>query len=504
MTYRQGFFIAYILLILASGAISYALNTHWHWFISGPILLIASLDMFQTSHSIRRNFPIIGNLRYLLEMVRPEIMQYFVETDTEGRPLNRIIRSMVYQRAKNVNDTSPFGTQLNVYEEGYEWLNHSMYPTNYQELDHDPRVLIGGTNCKKPYRSSLLNVSAMSFGSLSKNAILALNQGAKAGKFAHNTGEGGISDYHLKGGGDLIWQIGTGYFGCRTNDGLFNEKAFEEKAHLDQVKMIEVKISQGAKPGHGGILPGRKNTPEIAKIRGVEPYTDVLSPAFHRAFSGPEGLLNFIEKLRTLSGGKPVGFKICLGRKDEFNQICEAMKTTNIKPDFISIDGGEGGTGAAPVEFSNSLGTPMLDALAYAYDTLVQYGLKDEISLLASGKIISSFDIARTLAVGADACYSARAMMLALGCIQALKCNTNTCPVGVATQHPALTKGLHVPDKTERVTQYHRNTIHSFIEMLGAVGLTRPQQLSRDDIYRRVSNDKVLRYSQIYPYHRLG
>src|SRR5690606_26253153 len=353
---------------------------------------------------------------------------------------------MVYQRAKNVIDTVPFGTQMDVYEPGYEWMNHSMYAGRVK-VDEDPRVMIGGEHCTQPYSSSLLNISAMSFGSWSRNAVLALNKGAKMGGFAHNTGEGGISPYHLEPGGDLIWQIGAGYFGCRDEKGRFNPELFAKNSQIPNVKMIELKISQGAKPGHGGILPARKNTEEIAKIRHVKPHTEVDSPPSHSEFKDPEGLLRLIHEMRELSGGKPVGFKLCIGRKEEFISICEAMVKTGLKPDFITIDGGEGGTGAAPVEFSNSLGMPMLDGLAFAIDTLKGYGLKEDIKVMSSGKIMSSFHIARALAIGADLCKSARAMMLAVGFIQALKCNVNTCPTGVATQDPELMKGLDVEDK---------------------------------------------------------
>lgn len=454
--------------------------------------------MTQKKHAIRRNFPVIGNFRYMLESIRPEIMQYFVETDTEGKPIDRLMRSMVYRRAKNVIDTVPFGTQLDVYEAGYEWLNHSMYAGKIQHAD-DPRVKIGGADCKQPYLASLLNISAMSFGSLSENAVLAMNKGAKMGNFAHNTGEGGISPYHLKPGGDLIWQIGTGYFGCRAADGGFDEKKYIERATLPNVKMIELKISQGAKPGHGGILPANKNTPEIAAIRAVEPYTTVDSPPSHSAFSDAEGMLHFIKKLRDLSGGKPVGFKLCIGIKEEFIDICEAIIKTGIKPDFIVIDGGEGGTGAAPVEFSNSLGMPLLDGLAFAVDTLRGYNLKKDIRVIASGKIISSFHIARVMAIGADLVYSARAMMMAVGCIQALQCNTNTCPVGVATQDRDLMKGLDVEDKAVRMYNFHKKTMHILSELISATGVKSHRDFNRTHVNLRVDNTRIMSYDQLYP-----
>jgi glutamate synthase domain-containing protein 2 len=471
----------------------------WSLLVVGPLTLIGLLDVSQKKHAILRNFPIIGHFRYILEKFRPEIMQYFVETDTEGKPIDRLHRSLIYRRAKKVNDTTPFGTQLDVYKDGYEWMEHTIYTEEELTIDEDPRVVVGGKNCLKPYAASVLNISAMSYGSLSNNAILALNKGAKIGGFAHNTGEGGISDFHIQSGGDLIWQIGTGYFGCRTEDGNFSPELFKEKAQLDNVKMIEIKISQGAKPGHGGILPAIKNTEEIAKIRHVKPHTDVISPSRHKAFKDSEGLLKFVQQLRELSGGKPIGFKLCIGKEEEFTDICKTMIKTNIKPDFITIDGGEGGTGAAPVEFSNSLGMPLLDALVFAVDNLRGYGLKKEIKVIASGKVLTGFHIARALSLGADMVNSARAMMMALGCIQALQCNTNTCPVGVATQNKSLIKGLDVNDKSVRVANFHKSTIKSFVELLDASGINNPQKLTRKHINKRINMNQALDYSQIYP-----
>lgn len=471
----------------------------WLLVVLLPVNLLGLFDMVQTKHTVMRNFPVFGRGRYVLENLRPKLYQYFIESDTNGRPINRIYRSVVYQRAKKVRDTTPFGTQLDLYEEGYEWLNHSIAAKDAHELDQNPRVEVGNGACQQPYAASLLNVSAMSFGSLSKNAIMALNGGAEIGGFAHNTGEGGISPYHEKHHGDLIYQFGTGYFGCRTADGQFSPEAFAERAASDQVKMIELKLSQGAKPGHGGILPAAKNTPEIAKIRGVEVGTSVLSPPGHTAFSTPLELVAFIAQLRELSGGKPVGFKLCIGSRSEFMAICKAMIETETYPDFIAIDGGEGGTGAAPPEFSNSVGMPFLEGLATAYDILHGFGIKKHIKLFASGKIFTGFHIFRALALGADACYSARAMMLALGCIQALECNKNNCPTGVATQRPELVQGLVVSDKKVRVANFQQETIKNFIELLGAAGLEHPDQIARHHIYRRVSMQKIMRYSELYP-----
>lgn len=493
------YIISFFALILEVVFALYWPSGLWSLILFLPLFLIGMRDVLNKRQTIRRNFPVIGNLRYILEGIRPEIMQYFVETDTEGRPINRINRSLIYQRAKKQTDTTPFGTQSDVYRSGYEWLAHSVYAFSAEEMDHDPRVMIGGKDCKQPYHASILNISAMSYGSLSKNAIRALNGGAKKGNFYHNTGEGAISDYHLEHGGDLCWQIGTGYFGCRTKDGKFNIEMFKENAARPSVKMIEIKISQGAKPGHGGILPAVKNNKEIAKIRGVEPHTTVASPPGHSAFKDAYGLVQFIKTLREASGGKPIGFKLCIGRRGEFKEFCEAMIKTGIKPDFISVDGGEGGTGAAPVEFSNSLGMPLRDGLAFVHDTLVGYGLRKEIKLIASGKILTSFHMIRAMALGADICTSARGMMLALGCIQALECNKNSCPVGVATQNEMLMRGLVVTDKVERVANFHNRTIESFVELLAAAGIKRTDQIERKYINRRVNMTQVKTYEELYP-----
>ena len=464
-----------------------------------PLIYMGVADMMQNRQAIRKNFPLLGRLRYVFEDMRPKIQQYFVESDTDGTPLNRNERSVIYQRAKKQIDTIPFGTQLNVYAEGYEWMTHSVNALDHNKLDHNPRVRVGNKDCKQPYDASILNVSAMSFGSLSPNAIEALNSGAKAGGFAHNTGEGGISPYHLKHGGDLIWQIGTGYFGARDTNGNFSPEAFVKNAQRPQVKMIEIKLSQGAKPGHGGILPAKKNTPEIAAIRGVQAGTTVFSPPYHSAFNTPIGLIQFVKQLRDLSGGKPVGFKLCIGRKSEFLAICKAMVQLNIYPDFITIDGGEGGTGAAPPEFSNFVGMPLLDALAFADDALRGFGIREHIKLDCSGKILTGFHIVRAMALGADFCNSARAMMLALGCIQALECNKNTCPTGVATQDPYFMKGLNITDKAGRVTNYHHNTVASFVELLSCSGLDNPEKINRSHVYRRVFMNMVKTYEEIYP-----
>ncbi len=500
MKVREKFVLISVSVIIIVLWISYYQpSVLWSFLLIGPLIIMGIVDMTQTKHAIRRNFPVIGRMRYLLESIRPEIMQYFVETDTEGRPINRIFRTLVYQRSKKVNDTTPFGTQMDVYKSGYEWMDHSMYVQNTYEKHEKPRVKIGGKDCKKPYNACLLNISAMSFGSLSNNAIMALNKGAKIGGFAHNTGEGGVSPYHLEHGGDLIWQVGTGYFGCRTDEGTFCEDTFQKTAVKDQIKMIEIKLSQGAKPGHGGVLPAIKNTEEIAKIRHIEPNIDVLSPPSHSAFSNAKEMMLFIKKLRELSGGKPVGFKLCVGKKEEFTDICNAMIETGIRPDFITVDGGEGGTGAAPVEFSNSIGMPLREGLVFVHDTLVGYDLKEEIKIIASGKIFSGFHMVRAKALGADLCNSARAMMLSIGCIQARECNINTCPTGVATQNKSLIKGLVVEEKSQRVANYHEETIHSFMEMIAAAGLKNHVEIERKHVNRRIGMHTIAKYDEIYP-----
>lgn len=492
--------------VLLIAAMAYYWSPYFLLLLLAAIPLIATglYDMVQKPHAIARNFPLLGRTRYIAEWIRPKVYQYFVESDTNGRPFNRIDRSIIYQRAKNQLDTTPFGTQLDVYAEGYEFMNHSINALDKKELEQHPRVLVGGKDCKQPYALSVLNVSAMSFGSLSKNAILALNGGAKMGNFAHNTGEGGVSPYHLEPGGDVIYQVGTGYFGCRSEDGGFDPVAFRETVSAPQIKMIELKLSQGAKPGHGGILPAAKNTPEIAAIRKIKPGIDVDSPPFHRAFNTPVGLLQLIAQMRDLSGGRPVGFKLCVGNKHEFVAICKAMLQTGIYPDFITVDGGEGGTGAAPVEFSNFVGMPFREAVAFVHNALLGFGLRSEIRLIASGHIVTGFDIYRALALGADACNCARAMMIALGCIQALECNKNTCPTGVATQKEHLVKGLDVGNKTERVANYHRKTIASFVELMAGAGISAPAQIDRRSISRRVFMNQVRGYDEIYPYISSG
>lgn len=467
--------------------------------VIAPLLYMGFSDLLQTKQSLKRNFPLLGRLRYVFEDLRPKIQQYFVESDTDGSPINRIDRSVIYQRAKKQVDTTPFGTQLNVYSEGYEWMSHSIVPIDFHKVEHHPKVMVGNKDCRQPYEASVLNVSAMSFGSLSANAVEALNAGAKIGGFAHNTGEGGISPHHTKYGGDLIWQIGTGYFGARDEEGRFSDEAFRKNAMRPEVKMIELKISQGAKPGHGGILPGKKNTPEIAAIRGVKAGTTVFSPPFHSAFATPREMMLFIKKMRQLCDGKPVGFKLCIGRKSEFISICKAMVELDVYPDFITVDGGEGGTGAAPPEFSNFVGMPLLDGLAFVDNILRGFNIRHHIKITAAGKILTGFQMVRAIALGADICNSARAMMMAIGCIQALECNKNTCPTGVATQDPHLVIGLVVDDKKVRVANYHKHTVESFVELMAAAGIDNPRKLNRHQISRRIFMNEVKTLEEIYP-----
>jgi len=442
--------------------------------IFAALTVIGILDVRQRSHSILRNYPVIGHMRFLFEGIRPEIRQYLIESDQDEEPFSRDARSLVYQRAKGMEDKRPFGTRMRVYDAGYSWVTHSVEPKHLTNTDF--RVLIGGKDCAQPYNASIYNISAMSFGALSANAILALNTGAKIGGFAHDTGEGGISRYHRAGGGDLIYEVGSGYFGCRNDDGTFNAEKFAKQAGDPQVKMIEVKLSQGAKPGHGGMLPAAKISPEIAEARGVPMGQDCVSPASHSAFSSPLEMMEFLGVLREKSEGKPVGFKLCIGHRREFMCMVKAMLKTGIVPDFIVIDGTEGGTGAAPLEFANHVGMPMIEGVTFVHNTLRGAGLRDQIKLGAAGKIVSAFDIARTLAIGADWCNAARGYMFAIGCIQAQACHTNQCPVGVATQDPLRQRALDPVGKSERVALFHKNTLAALGEMTGAAGLTDPSQ----------------------------
>ena len=476
-------------------------------YILPPLILSALLvglgirDLLQTRHTILRNYPIAGHLRFLLEAIRPEMRQYFFEGDTDGAPFPRDKRAIVYQRAKKELDKRPFGTQFDVYDARYEWLHHSMMPRPAaREL---PRIVIGA-QCARPYSASIFNISAMSFGSLSANAIRALNRGAKLGGFAHDTGEGAVSPYHREFGGDLIWEIGSGYFGCRTLEGEFSPQKFSKTAADPQIKMIEIKLSQGAKPGHGGVLPGEKVTAEIARIRGILEGHDCNSPSSHSAFSNPLELLAFIAALRRFSGGKPVGFKLCVGHPWEFMAIVKAMLQTGTLPDFIVVDGKEGGTGAAPLEFMDHIGMPLRDGLVFVHSVLQGVGLRDRIRIGASGKITSAFDMARTLALGADWCNAARGFMFALGCIQAQQCHTDRCPSGVATQDPLRQRGIVVPAKAERVASFHRETLKALAELVGAAGLAHPNQLRPHHFMHRAAPDRAVTFAELYKFLEPG
>jgi glutamate synthase domain-containing protein 2 len=499
-------FIVFIVIAIA-GAIATALAlfaSPW-WWIAVAVLAVLTLlgwwDLAQRRHSILRNYPVVGHLRFLSEELRPEIRQYFVESDTDGAPFNRDQRSLVYQRAKDVLQENPFGTELALDEIGTEWLAHAV--ASGEPHEDQFRVRVGGPQCKQPYEMSLLNVSAMSFGALSANAVRALNIGARDGEFAHDTGEGGLSTYHQQGG-DLVWEIGSGYFGCRTPDGGFDPERFRETANRPEVKCVSIKLSQGAKAGVGGVLPGAKVTPEIAAARGVPVGQTCISPPSHREFSTPRGLLEFVRRLRDMTDGKPIGFKLCIGSRSEFLGICKAMIETEILPDFIIIDGSEGGTGAGPLEFADHVGMPLTEGLVLAHQALVGSGLRQAIRLGASGKVISGYDIVRRLAQGADYTNSARGMMFALGCIQAQRCHDNTCPVGVTTQDPRRVRGLVVADKSQRVQNYHRNTVASFNRLLAAMGLDTPDQIEPRHLYRRVGPATVQTYAELYDWPEEG
>ena len=475
----------------------------WLTLLIGLVLCaVGYYDLTQTKHAVLRNYPVIGHLRYMLEYIRPEMRQYFVESDKEAAPFSRAQRSLVYQRAKGESDKQPFGTQLDVKAPGFEWINHSMQPSVL--ATHDFRITIGGEQCQQPYSASIFNISALSFGALSANAILALNKGAQQGGFAHDTGEGSISQHHRVHGGDLIWEIGSGYFGCRNNDGTFNESEFADNAKLPQVKMIEIKLSQGAKPGHGGVLPGAKVTAEIAAARGVPQGVDCISPASHSAFSTPVEMMQFIDKLRKLSGGKPTGFKLCIGHAWEWFAMVKAMLQTGITPDFIVVDGAEGGTGAAPLEFADHVGSPLQEGLLLVHNTLKGVRLRDKIKIGCAGKVISAFDIARMMALGADWCNSGRGFMFAVGCIQSQSCHTGTCPTGVTTQDPHRQLALVVPDKAQRVYQYHEATLEALKEMVQAAGLQHPQDITAYHISQRVNDSEVRLLANVVPRVKTG
>jgi glutamate synthase domain-containing protein 2 len=500
---RYSAYLASIVLALSCALAAFYWGSVWLWpcAVFAAFAALGTADLAQTRSTLRRNYPILAHFRYGLESIGPEMRQYFIESDTAETPYSRQQRALVYQRAKAVNDTRPFGTQVDVYGNEYEWINHSVMPSEIVSQDFRIRI---GAEAAQPYDASVFNISAMSFGALSANAIRALNAGAKRGGFYHDTGEGSISPYHRELGGDLVWEIGSGYFGCRDAQGRFSEERFVENARDPQVKMIELKLSQGAKPGHGGVLPAAKVSAEIAATRGVPQGQDCVSPPRHSAFSTPVGLLEFVAKLRELSGGKPAGFKLAIGHPWEWFAIAKAMQDTGIVPDFIVVDGAEGGTGAAPAEFIDHVGVPMHEALMLVHNTLIGLGLRERVKIGAAGRIVSAFDIARTLAMGADWCNAARGFMFALGCIQAHSCHTSRCPTGIATQDPSRWRKLDVPDKAARVHQFHFNTLKAMRELLCAAGLEHPSQLGPEHIIRRVSQSEVRSIAALYRFLEPG
>lgn len=487
-------FVLLLLIMIHHGA--------WMLIFLVPLLLLWVYDITQTKHAILRNFPVLGHIRFFLEFFRPEIQQYFIADDLSERPFDRETRTIIYQRSKNVRDTIPFGTERDIRAVGYEWILHSLRPVPIAHIE--PRITVGGPFCTQPYSASRFNISAMSHGAISANAIMALNEGAKLGNFYHNTGEGGLSEYHLKPGGDITFQIGTAYFGCRDDHGNFDPEVFQQEAARPQVKMIELKLSQGAKPSHGGILPGAKVTAEIAKIRKLKVGVDALSPPAHTAFSTPEEMMFFIQKLRELANGKPVGFKLCLGRKTDFFAICKAMLSTKILPDFITVDGAEGGTGAAPLEYANHVGTPLDEGLNFVHNALTGIGVRDKVRIICSGKVATGFDILTKIALGADMCNAARSFMMSLGCIQSKQCHANTCPTGVATQDKRLMKGIVIKEKKDRVLNYHNLTMHAFLELISAMGISNPSDLQPIHVKRRVTPDLIKTYAEIYDYFEEG
>lgn len=483
-------------LVLLTTCTMAALFLPWVLLVLAPLTLVAIYDFLQGNHTLRRNYPLAARIRWIMEDLRPFFQAYVVEGDLEGRPFSHQERALVYARAKGDLDSHPMGTELNVYSEEYEWLSHSIAPNS--SAPDEWRLPIGGPDCSQPYSSSLLNISAMSFGSLSARAIEALNKGAALGSFAHDTGEGSISRYHRSGGGDLIWELGSGYFGARAKDGSFDPEQFKDQAADDQVKMIEIKLSQGAKPGHGGVLPGGKVTEEIAEARGVPVGETVYSPASHSTFSTPIEMLEWIAELRELAGGKPTGIKLCVGQPHEVMAIGKAMLETRITPDFIVVDGAEGGTGAAPLELSNSVGMPLREGTIWVRNMLVGTGLKDRVKIGTSGKIHSGAQMAKAFALGADWCNAARPFMFALGCVQSMQCHTGHCPTGVATQIAWRQRGLMVEDKAPRVARFQQQTLHSLREITVAMGLDSPWQIEARDMRERVNGVRSDAVSQVY------
>jgi glutamate synthase domain-containing protein 2 len=505
--------LRYMLLSTALGGLAASIVLAWAYpdrlyLTAAPLAffglfsVIGLRDFFQPRHAILRNYPITAHLRFLFEKIRPEMRQYFFEDDKDGLPFPRDKRAIVYQRAKGALDKRPFGTQYDVYQTNYEWLHHSVAPKE-PSREHF-RVTIGGPGCTRPYAASVFNISAMSYGSLSANAVRSLNRGAKLGGFAHDTGEGGFTPYHREHGGDIIWEIGSGYFSCRNPDGSFSPDKFAEVAADPQIKMVELKLSQGAKPGHGGVLPAAKVTHEIARIRGVPQGQDCISPARHSAFSTPLQMMRFVGEMRRLSGGKPAGFKLCIGHPWEFLATVKAMLETDITPDFIVVDGTEGGTGAAPLEFMDHIGMPLRDGLAFVHSALVGTRLRDRIKIGAAGKITSGFDLARAMALGADWCNAGRGFMFAVGCIQAQQCHTGHCPTGVTSQDRMRQRAVVVTDKSVRVANFHKETVKALAELVAAAGLDHPSQLRPNHFMRRVAADRVVTFEELYRFLRPG
>ncbi len=499
MDYIWGRYTLVLAVIVLTGA-SLALSPLSPWFylpagLFGALSALGLYDAFQKERGVLGNYPLLGRARFMMEAIRPELRQYFWESDTDELPFSREQRAMVYRRSKNISADLPFGSVADVYAETHNWLNHSLSPKKI--TNHDFRVLVGEGD--HAYAMSVLNISGTSFGALSPPAIQALNTGARLGGFAHNTGEGSLSPYHEAGGGDTIWQISTGYFGCRDLEGNFDPDKFASKAALPQVKMIEIKLSQGAKPGHGGVLRGGKVNAEIARTRGVEIGQDCISPSNHSEFSTPNELLLFAEKLRDLSGGKPVGIKLCIGHPWEFVSIVRAMVDSGKRLDFITVDGAEGGTGAAPAEFADHLGCPLRDAIVFVDNALRGAGLRERIKIGASGKIVSAYDIIRHCALGADWCNMARPFMFSIGCIQARDCASNRCPTGIATMDPKRYRVIDVDNRAQRVANFHENSVATLAKLLGAAGLSHPNELNRRHIVRRLSGSEIRLADQIYP-----
>ena len=492
-------------LLLILGIVLAIIGSPWWLLLAGvglALTAVAVVDYVQARNSILRNFPLLGHARFLLEEIRPMIQQYFIERNWDGKPFDRDARALIYSRSEGRPSVKSFGTELDVRQSGYEFLTHSVAPAPVADSEH--RVRIGGPDCTQPYDASLFNISSMSYGALSANAVKAMGAGAAKGGFLHETGEGGLTHFHLDSGADIGWEFGSGYFGCRTLDGKFSPEEFRKKALLPQIKVITLKLSQGAKPGLGGVLPAPKVTEEIAQIRGVPAHQDCISPPSHSAFSTPRELMEFIGELRRLADGKPVGFKLCVGTRTDVLALCKAMLETGIRPDYILVDGAEGGTGAAPLEYQDHMGTPLTEGLLIVHEALVGAGLRDTIRIGAAGKVASGHDIVRRLIQGADFCLAARPMMMAVGCIQAQKCHTDRCPTGITTQNPRFSRGLDPVTKGERVFRYHRATVTEVVQLIATLGANGPHELHRSMLMRRISQTEVVSYAELHEWLRPG